>query len=330
MLRPGDSRVAAAEGGDEHELVARPTQSSVRAADVGDPTSFSPQSSRRRASRAVGLLRRNRAAMVGLVVLALMVVAAAVAPLIAPYDPTLQETSQSLKPGIWAGNQRNLLGTDLQGRDILSRLIWGARISVAVGLTAVTISVLLGVLAGLVAGFYAGKVGDAIMRLADIQLSFPAILLALALVGILGPSTFNVILVLGVTGWVIYARVVRGRVLSVSQTEFVVAARALGARDPRIVFRHILPNVMTPVIVLATLEVATVIIAEATLSFLGVGIQPPTPTWGGMLADGKVYLRNAWWVSTIPGLTITLVVLSINLLGDWLRDTLDPRFRLSN
>jgi peptide/nickel transport system permease protein len=284
----------------------------------------------KRASRALGLLRRNRAATAGLVVLVLVVLSAALAPLLAPHDPTLQETSQSLKPGVWAGNQRNLLGTDLQGRDILSRLIHGARISVAVGLTAVTISVLIGVLAGLLAGFYAGKLGDGIMRLADIQLSFPAILLALALVGILGPSTFNVILVLGVTGWVIYARVVRGRVLSVKQTEFVTAAQAVGARDPRIIFRHILPNVMTPVIVLATLEVAAVIIAEATLSFLGVGIQPPTPTWGGMLADGKLYLRNAWWVATIPGITITLVVLSINLLGDWLRDTLDPRFRLTS
>jgi len=268
--------------------------------------------------------------MIGLVVLIVVAAAAAAAPLIAPYGPTLQETGQSLKPGFWAGNERNLLGTDLQGRDILSRLIYGARISVAVGLTAVAISALIGVLAGLVAGFYAGRVGDGIMRVADIQLSFPAILLALALVGILGPSAFNVVLVLGVTGWVVYARVVRGRVLSVKETEFIAAAHAIGARDPRIIFRHVLPNVMTPVIVLATLEVATVIIAEATLSFLGVGIQPPTPTWGGMLADGKLYLRNAWWVSTIPGVTITVVVLSINLLGDWLRDTLDPRFRLAS
>jgi len=285
---------------------------------------------RPRRSRALGLLRRNRAAMVGLGVLAVVVVAAAFAPLLAPHDPTLQETSRSLRPGIWAGNVEQPLGTDLQGWDILSRLIYGARISVVVGLAAVTISVLIGVLGGLVAGFYGGTLGDGIMRLADIQLSFPAILLALALVGILGPNTLNVILVLGVTGWVIYARVVRGRVLSVKETEFVTAARTVGARDPRIIFRHILPNVATPVIVLATLEVATVIIAEATLSFLGVGIQPPTPTWGGMLADGKVYLRNAWWVSTIPGVTITLVVLSINLLGDWLRDTLDPRFRLDS
>ncbi len=290
---------------------------------------LSPQSSVLR-SRAVELLRRNRAAMIGLVVRIVVAAAAAAAPLIAPYEPTLQETGQSLKPGFWAGNERNLLGTDLQGRDILSRLIYGARISVAVGLTAVAISALIGVLAGLVAGFYAGRVGDGIMRVADIQLSFPAILLALALVGILGPSAFNVVLVLGVTGWVVYARVVRGRVLSLKETEFIAAAHAIGARDPRIIFRHVLPNVMTPVIVLATLEVATVIIAEATLSFLGVGIQPPTPTWGGMLADGKLYLRNAWWVSTIPGVTITVVVLSINLLGDWLRDTLDPRFRLAS
>jgi peptide/nickel transport system permease protein len=183
------------------------------------PTPDTQHPTPRRASRALGLLRRNRAAMVGLVVLALVLLSAVLAPLLAPHDPTLQETSRSLRPGVWAGNLENLLGTDLQGRDILSRLIYGARISVAVGLTAVTISVLIGVLAGLVAGFYGGKVGDGIMRLADIQLSFPAILLALALVGILGPSTLNVILVLGVTGWVIYARVVRGRVLSVKETE---------------------------------------------------------------------------------------------------------------
>lgn len=306
--------------------VAR-TVSRVTRAEPGDEAGAAP---RRRPNRGLALLRRNRAAQVGLVVLALVVFGALSAPLVAPYDPTLQESGQSLKPGFWAGNERNVLGTDLQGRDILSRLIHGARISVAVGLTAVTISVLIGVLSGLAAGFYEGRPGDFIMRLADIQLSFPAILLALALVGILGPSTINVILVLGVTGWVVYARVIRGRVLSIKHTEFVTAAQAIGARDPRIIFRHILPNVLTPVIVLATLEVATVIIAEATLSFLGVGIQPPTPTWGGMLADGRLYLRNAWWVTTIPGVTITIVVLSINLLGDWLRDTLDPRFRLTS
>src|SRR5215208_6284671 len=254
MLRQGDSAIATTDDGQTLADAAAPVQSPV----------LSPQPPRHRASRAWRLLRRNRAALVGLGVLALVVIAAVFAPLLAPYDPTLQETSRSLRPGIWAGNVEHLLGTDLQGRDILSRLIYGARISVAVGLAAVTISVLIGVLGGLVAGFYAGRVGDGIMRLADIQLSFPAILLALALVGILGPSTLNVILVLGVTGWVVYARVVRGRVLSVKETEFVAAARTVGARDPRIIFRHILPNVATPVIVLATLEVATVIIAEAT------------------------------------------------------------------
>jgi peptide/nickel transport system permease protein len=287
-----------------------------------------PAIGRRRAHRGLALLRRNRAALVSLFFLALLIVVALLAPWIAPHDPTRQESGQSLRPGFWAGNTSFVLGTDLQGRDILSRLIHGARISVIVGLSAVAISVVLGVLTGLVAGFYAGVLGDALMRLADIQLSFPPLLLALALVGVFGPGALNVILVLGVTGWVIYARVVRGRVLGVKETEFVAAARAIGCPDTRLLWRHVLPNSLTPVIVLATLEVATVIIAEASLSFLGVGIQPPTPTWGGMLADGKLYLRNAWWVSTFPGLTITLVVLSINLLGDWLRDALDPRFRL--
>jgi peptide/nickel transport system permease protein len=276
--------------------------------------------------RALILLRRNHAAQLSLAFLLLVVLAAVFAPWLAPHDPTYQETSASLRPGLWAGNTTYLLGTDLQGRDVLSRLIYGARVSVAVGVAAVVISVVLGVLSGLVAGYYGGPSGDALMRLADVQLAFPPILLALALVGILGPNLLNVILVLGVTGWVIYARVVRARVLSVKEMDFVTAARALGGADGRILSRHILPNILAPVLVLATLEVATVIIAEAALSFLGVGIQPPTPTWGSMLADGKQYLRNAWWVSTLPGLTITLTVLSVNLLGDWLRDALDPRF----
>jgi peptide/nickel transport system permease protein len=281
---------------------------------------------RRGRARGLALLRRNRAAQLSLAFLALVVLAALLAPWLAPHDPTAQESSASLRPGVWAGDTTYLLGTDLQGRDVLSRLIYGARVSVAVGVSAVAISVVLGVLAGLVAGYYGGPIGDTLMRLADVQLAFPPILLALALVGILGPNVLNVILVLGVAGWVIYARVVRARVLTVKEMEFVAAARALGGDDGRLIFCHVLPNVVAPVLVLATLEVATVIIAEAALSFLGVGVQPPTPTWGSMLADGKQYLRNAWWVSTFPGLTIMLTVLSVNLLGDWLRDTLDPRF----
>src|SRR5262245_29939366 len=272
-------------------------------------------SGRRAHARSLALLRRNCSAQLSLAFLALVVLAAVLAPWLAPHDPTQQESSASLRPGVWAGNTTYLLGTDLQGRDVLSRLVYGARVSVAVGVAAVAISVVLGVLAGLVAGYYGGLLGDALMRLADIQLAFPAILLALALVGVLGPNPMNVIAVLGVTGWVIYARVVRARVLSVKEMEFVTAARALGGTDARLLFRHVLPNIVAPGIVLARLEVATVIVAEAALSFLGVGIQPPTPTWGSMLADGKQYLRNAWWVSTVPGLTITLTVLSINLLG---------------
>lgn len=284
---------------------------------------------RRRTWRGWVLLRRNLAAQISLVVLAVVVLSAIFAPWLAPQDPLDQATARRFRPPAW--EERSLpgyvLGTDQQGRDVLSRIIYGSRISVIVGITAVVISVLIGVTLGLLAGYYPGVVGDIIGRLADIQLAFPTILLALVLVAVVGPSLLNVILILGVVGWVVYARVVRGRVLTIERMEFVQAARALGATDRRIIVRHILPNVLTPVIVLATLELATVIIAEASLSFLGVGVQPPTPTWGNMLADGREYVQRAWWLSTFPGLAILLTVLSVNLLGDWLRDTLDPRFR---
>lgn len=216
------------------------------------------------------------------------------------------------------------------GRDILSRLIFGARISLMVGVTAVLFSAVMGVTVGLVAGFYPNIVGTVLMRLADVQLSFPSIMVAMVLVVLLrgrhgtGSNVLPIVLVLGLTGWVMYARVARGQVLVLKKIDFVVAAQSIGSPDHRIIFRHILPNLITPVIVLSTLQVATVIIAEASLSFLGIGIQPPTPTWGGMLSDGKEYVRYAWWLPTLPGLAIFLTALSINFLGDWLRDTFDP------
>ncbi len=272
-------------------------------------------------------LSRNRAALIGLVILVGMVASAVLAPVVAPHDPIAQEIALRLKPPGWtaAGGRIYLLGTDHLGRDILSRLIFGARISLAIGFSAVALAGTLGTLMGLVAGYRGGRVDDFCMRLTDTMLAMPFILLALAVVAVLGPSLRNIIFVLGMTSWVSYARVVRAEVLSLRTREFVAAARALGGGGPRIVFRHLLPNVLTPVIVIATLEVARMVILESALSFLGLGVQPPTPTWGGMLADGRAYLSTAWWLATFPGLSIMLTVLGINLLGDWLRDVLDPR-----
>ncbi len=275
-------------------------------------------------------LFRNRAALIGLVILVGVATSAILAPAVAPYDPIVQEIALRLKPPGWTvpGGRTYLLGTDHLGRDILSRLIFGARVSLIIGFSAVALAGTLGTLIGLVAGYRGGRVDDFCMRLTDTMLAMPFILLALAVIAVLGPSLRNIIFVLGITSWVSYARVVRGEVLTLRTREFVSAARALGSSGGRIVFRHLLPNVLTPVIVIATLEVARMIILESALSFLGLGVQPPTPTWGGMLADGRAYLSTSWWLATFPGLSIMLTVLGINLLGDWLRDVLDPRLQL--
>ena len=275
-------------------------------------------------------LFRNRAALIGLVILVGVATSAILAPAVAPYDPIVQEIALRLKPPGWTvpGGRTYLLGADHLGRDILSRLIFGARISLIIGFSAVALAGTLGTLIGLVAGYRGGRVDDFCMRLTDTMLAMPFILLALAVIAVLGPSLRNIIFVLGITSWVSYARIVRGEVLTLRTREFVSAARALGSSGGRIVFRHLLPNVLTPVIVIATLEVARMIILESALSFLGLGVQPATPTWGGMLADGRAYLSTSWWLATFPGLSIMLTVLGINLLGDWLRDVLDPRLQL--
>jgi peptide/nickel transport system permease protein len=285
---------------------------------------------RRDVRRVLRELVKNKAALLGLAILVLVTASAVLAPLISPADPVLQEVSFRLKPPTLEGDdgRTHLLGTDHLGRDILSRLIYGARISLVIGISAVALAGTLGTLIGLVAGYRGGRIDDLCMRFTDTMLAMPFILLALAVIAVLGSSLRNIILVLGVTSWVSYARVVRAEVLTLRTREFVLAAQALGGHGGRIVFRHLLPNVLTPVIVIATLEVARMIILESALSFLGLGVQPPTPTWGGMLADGRAYLSTAWWLATFPGLCIMLSVLGINLLGDWLRDVLDPRLRL--
>lgn len=245
-------------------------------------------------------------------------------------DPTSQDLAVALQPPSWLGGQAGgLLGTDNLGRDIFSRIAYGARISLLIGVSAVALAGAIGTLLGLVSGFKGGWLGTAIMRLADFQLSVPFLVLAIALVGAVGPSLANLIVVLGITGWVPYARVVRSEVLSLREREFVLAARAVGVPDWRIIITHLRPNITASVIVLASLEVARMIISEASLSFLGLGVQPPTPSWGGMVADGRNYLESAWWLSTFPGLAIALTVLGVNLLGDRLRDVLDPALRRS-
>jgi peptide/nickel transport system permease protein len=275
-------------------------------------------------------LTRRRTALFGFAVVAIVVLTAVFAPVLSPFDPLEQDISQRLKEPGWqdARGRTHILGTDHLGRDILARIIYGSRIALLVGLSAVLISGFLGMAIGLIAGYFRGRVDDFFMRLADIQLAFPFILLAIAVIGVLGPSLRNIIVVIGVSSWVVYARVVRGEVLSIREREFVQAAIALGSFDLRIVLRHVLPNAFTPWLVVATLDMARVIVIESALSFLGLGVQPPTPTWGGMLADGRVYLSTAWWLATFPGLAILITVLGINLFGDGLRDTLDPRLKV--
>jgi peptide/nickel transport system permease protein len=281
----------------------------------------------------VTLLRRlvrRRTALFGLLVVLGVILAALLAPLFAPFDPLEQDIGQRLREPGWQDAQGRVhpLGTDHLGRDILSRIVYGSRIALVVGLAAVLISGILGMVIGLVAGYFGGRVDDFLMRLADVQLAFPFILLAIAVIGVLGPSLRNIIIVIGVSSWVVYARVVRGEVLSIREREYVQAAVALGSRHGRVLRQHVLPNTFTPWLVVATLDMARVIVIESALSFLGLGVQPPTPTWGGMLADGRVYLSTAWWLATFPGLAILVTVLGINLFGDGLRDTLDPRLKV--
>jgi len=252
-----------------------------------------------------------------------IVVAAALAEALSPYGPNEQDIAQRLQaPGL-----THLLGTDEVGRDILSRLIFGARISLLVGVIAVGVSCPVGVLVGLVAGYAGRRTDDVLMRITDIQLAVPTILLAIAVVAVLGPGLWNVILTLSVTGWTLYARLTRGEALTIKSRDFVQAARATGAGDVRIMVRHVLPNVLSPVIVVAVFAVANMIILEATLSFLGLGVEPRVVTWGRMLNGGRLYLSTAWWLTAFPGLAIFVTVLAVNLLGDHLRDWLDPRLR---
>lgn len=267
-------------------------------------------------------LRQDHFFQFGLVVVAVMVLAALLAPWLAPYSPITGDLKGAY---LTHPSSRFLLGTDTQGRDVLSRVLYGARLSLSVGLISQSVSVTLGLALGLIAGYYGRWVDALVMRLADITLAFPTLLLLIAVAAAVKPSLVVVFVVIGVVGWAGMARLVRSQVLLLRQSEFVVAARALGARDRRVLLRHLLPNVRAQVIIAATLGIAGAIMAEAALSFVGLGAQPPTPSWGAMVADGRDLLRVAPWVSFAPGLAIGLAVLGFNLVGDALRETYDPR-----
>ncbi|HEY8450640.1 MAG: ABC transporter permease [Micromonosporaceae bacterium] len=261
-------------------------------------------------------------AMFALAVLAVFVVVGVFAPLLAPYDPNHQDLSNRLLPPLSDGH---VLGTDVLGRDVLSRLIHGTRASLVVGFVAVALSSVIGVAVGLVSGYFGGWIDTVFMRIVDAWLAFPFLLLAIAIVAIIGPGLRNIIIALVITSWVIYARLVRGETLSLREREFVLSARGLGASRLSLMVGHILPNVLAPIMVVATLELGVVIVTEASLSFLGLGADASQPSWGNMLADGRAYLTQAWWLATLPGIAIFVVVLAVNIIGDGIRDALDPR-----
>ena len=278
-------------------------------------------------SRMIRSLRQRPSRAIGLIILLLIVLAAIFAPLITPQAPEDTSLQLRLKPPFWSDESvsPHFLGTDQLGRDIWTRIVYGARISLAIGLLAMLVAGPIGVFFGLISGHRGGIVDATIMRIADAQLSIPSILLAVAIIAVLGRSLLILIVVLGVTKWVEYARISRADVLKLKETDFVLASTVVGAKNNRLLFHHILPNVMTPIIVLASFSVAEMILAEATLSFLGLGVPPPTPSWGSMISDGRDYLSNAWWVSTWPGIAVLITVLAINFVGDWLTEVLHPR-----
>ena len=265
---------------------------------------------------------------IGLIIVSVVVILAIVGPYVSPHDPIQHNLKARYKPlGYSDDNGTYILGTDQLGRDIFSRIIAGCRVSVIVSIFAVVIAGSIGVSYGLIAGFVGGCVDQVMMRIADALLSIPFIVLVVAISGVVGAGIFTLIFILGFTGWVTYARVTRGEVLVAKELDYVIAATVVGQSKLKIMFQHILPNVMSSAVVLAALQVGVTIIAESSLSFLGLGVQPPSVTWGLMLADGRASIGSAWWMTTFPGIAITVVVLGVVFLGDWMRDVLDPRLR---
>ncbi|MFM1654514.1 ABC transporter permease [Brevibacillus sp. B_LB10_24] len=270
---------------------------------------------------------KNPIGIVGLIMVAVIVIISLAAPLITSHDPIEVDLDKKLSPPVWmeGGTWEHWLGTDEVGRDVWSRLAFGSRVSLAVGFFAVVISLTLGTALGVLAGYFRGKTDFFISTAIDIMMAFPFILLALAVIAVLGPSLLNMILVLGFTDWTQYARLVRGEVIGLREQEFVQAGYALGSRHWRIIWRHLLPNCLPSVIVLGTLALARAILMESSLSFLGLGVSSPTPSWGFMMSTGRPYIASAWWLATLPGIAILITVLGINLAGDRIRDLLDPK-----
>ncbi|KQX45366.1 ABC transporter permease [Paenibacillus sp. Root444D2] len=273
------------------------------------------------------LLLKSKTGTIGFVIMSIVIFTALFAPWLAPYDPSEQHITDMLAPPFWldGGSMQYVLGTDNLGRDLLSRIIYGSQVSLVVGLFAIIVAGAIGLSIGLISGYYGGWLDNVFMRLVDSFLAIPNILFTLVILKVTGPGMFTLIVVLGVTNWVVYARVIRSEVLSLKEREFVRAAKSIGVRDGMIMIRHLLPNVFSSFCVLGTLSMATTIISEASLSFLGLGIQPPTISWGGMLSTGREYLATNWGLATFPGIAITITTLGIIFLGDWLRDIFDPR-----
>jgi len=275
------------------------------------------------------VLRGRGLPVVSLAIIGVFVLAAVFANVLSPGDPEEQSLRKRFTPPVWEerGTWKHVLGTDRLGRDLLSRIIWGSRVSLTAGVLTVLLASAFGAGVGLVAGYHGGRVDSVLMRITDATMSFPVILLALILAVTIGPSFINVVIAIAVILWARYARVIRGQVLTLMELDFITQARIAGASASRIIVRHLFPNTLNTLVVLTTLQVGYVIIVEASLSFLGAGIPPPTPAWGSMISEGRDFVTSAWWVSFFPGFAILLVVLAFNLLGDWLRDTLDPKLR---
>lgn len=270
----------------------------------------------------------QRTFVIGATLVGIVALAALLAPWVAPHDPAAQATRDRLLPPVLLGGTwEHPLGTDPLGRDLLSRIIYGSRISILLGLVSVLGAGAIGVVMGTVAGYFGGALDAIIMRLVDLQMAIPFLVLALAVLAALGPGLTNLVIVLIVTGWVIYARVMRAQILSIKNLEYITAARALGMPHLRILLRHAIPAAIPPLTVISTVQVGTMILTEASLSFLGLGVPPSIPTWGSIAADGRAYMTTAWWVTTLPGFAIFLTVMGVNFLGDWLRDVLDPTLR---
>lgn len=269
-------------------------------------------------------LTRSWTGMLGFCLIVLLIILSIFGDWIAPFDPMDAQLRDRLLPPLTDGH---LLGTDQLGRDILSRIIDGTRVSMIIGLATAFLAGIIGTIVGVIAGYYRGWVDVVLMRIVDVQLSFPFILLVLVISAVLGAGLTNIVISLALAGWVLFARVIRSEVLALREKEFIIAAIATGVSKFEILVKHILPNIFTPIIILASLQIGTYIIAEASVSFLGFGVQPPTPAWGNMLNEGKDYIFNSWWLITFPGIAIILTTLGINLFGDWLRDTLDPELK---